>query len=296
MKVCPYVSQPYRPQLPGPKLWIYTLRSVFVQTPIPDTNGRHVDLAPWPRSFDRRGTVKFVNNGRLEYDRLQGQEIRPDMVVLCTGYQQSFPFLDCSEGRDSLPYPTPDKTDVRNVWKRDDPSVGFIGFIRPSLGAIPPLSEMQAQLWITHLLAPQTIPRPLVPEDEPHYRLLHLPGSRINYGVDHETYAYQLALDMDSAPGLCDIVRVAWQHRGASFWKLLLIWAFGANINAKFRLQGPWKSDGAAAVLASDEIWHTITRRPIIFGEFSPWILEEAELTSRPLCRFDHAHVDIWTD
>lgn len=267
MKICPYISEPYRPKVPGPSLWLYSLRSFFVQTPIPDTQGRRVDLAPLPQRFDKRGVVHFVDTGRPECDRMRGQQIRPDLVVLCTGYKQSFPFLNMYNSGCDIPYPTPDCADVRQVWKRDDPTVGFIGFIRPSLGAIPPLAELQAQLWIAKLLSPQSIPRPLLPEDEKHYKLRVLPGARINYGVDHESYAYQLALDLDSAPGLLDILQLFRWRQAVQSLKLLIIWIFGAHINTKFRIIGPWKWDGAIEVLTSDEIWQTITRRPIIFGK-----------------------------
>ncbi|KAK2591185.1 hypothetical protein QQS21_011119 [Conoideocrella luteorostrata] len=286
MKVCPYISQPYRPQLPGPRLYLYALRSALVQTPIPDTHGRRVDLAPWPKRIDKKGTVEFVNNARPEYERLQGQGIRPDMIVLCTGYKQSFPFLNKSGDKSALPYPTPNCADVRSIWKRDDPSVGFIGFVRPSLGAIPPLSELQAQLWVSHLLSPQSILKKLQPEDESHYKLKPAPDARITYGVDHESYAYQLALDMGSAPGLVNIVRLfSWKAKVTS-WKLLIIWIFGANLNTKFRLQGPWQWDGAVPTLTSDEMWETITRRPLFFGHFAVSIL--------PMCIFGPINLLCW--
>lgn len=186
-----------------------------------------------------------------------GRRIRPDLVVFCTGYQPTFAML--ARGPEERSYPTPATADVRHIWKRDEPSLGFIGFVRPSLGAIPPLAEMQAQLWILNLVSRNSIPRPLFADDETHYQLKQLPDARVK-GVDHDSYAYQLALDMDSAPGFVDIVR----HRSI---KLLIIWAFGANFNTKFRLQGPWKLDSAPDLLASDEFWETITRRPILFGE-----------------------------
>lgn len=265
--MCPYISQPYRPQVPGPQLWLYALRSAFVQTPIPDTQGRRVDLAPWPKSVSDKGVIEFVDNKRPEYTRLQGQIVRPDMVVLCTGYTQTFPFLNNEDNANELAYPTPDDTDVRHIWKRSDPTVGFVGFVRPSLGAIPPLAELQTQLWICHLLAPHRIPRTLVSEDEHHYKLRPLPGARITYGVDHETYAYQLAMDMDAAPGLWDIMRFFSWDRKMMFYRLLILWIFGANLNTKFRLQGPWAWGGAFAAMTSDEMWETITRRPILFGK-----------------------------
>ncbi|EQL03283.1 dimethylaniline monooxygenase [Ophiocordyceps sinensis CO18] len=257
-KICAYISLPYRPKYPEWRHWLYALRSAIVQKPVPDTQGKQVDLAPWPESIDGSGIAHFRDTGRPESDRMKKEIVKPDMVILCTGYKQSFPFFQTRREGGHRAYPVPSEADVRGIWRCNDATIGFIGFLRPSLGAIPPLAEMQAQLWTVNLLAPHKIPRALVTEDEMHYRLHPLPGARITYGVDHESYAYQLALDMDAAPGLTDILRL-------QSWRLLFIWALGAHFNTKFRLQGPWKWDGAQELLVSDEFWQTITRRPLFF-------------------------------
>ncbi|KYK58827.1 dimethylaniline monooxygenase [Drechmeria coniospora] len=277
-KIIPYLSQPYRPSQPGKDLWLFALRSAIVQRPFVDTKGRHVDLAPWPEEIDSDGYVRFRNNGRPEYERMKNEKIKPDIVVFATGYSQSFPFLNTTDGGKAggeRRYPIASEADVREVWKRDDPTVGFIGFLRPSFGAIPPLAEMQAQLWIVNLLAPSKIPRPLLAEDEPHYRLLPPKGWRITYGVDHESYVYQLAKDLDSAPGLWDVFGLMARRftRPVACWKLFILWAFGANLTTKFRLQGPWQWDGAQDLFVSEEFWQTITRRPIFWGHFAVSIL-----------------------
>lgn len=101
------------------------------------------------------------------------------------------------------------------------------------------------------------LPAPLKPED--HYKLHPSPSSRIQYGVDHESYAYQLALDMGSAPSFTDVA--------AKGWKLAMCWALSANVNTKFRLVGPWKWEGAQQVMET-EIWATVTRRRGFFGKF----------------------------
>ncbi|KJZ71823.1 hypothetical protein HIM_08794 [Hirsutella minnesotensis 3608] len=270
-KICPYISLPYRPNYPGWRLWLYALRSALVQRPIIDTHGKHVDLAPWPENIESDGTVCFRNNGRPEYDRMRKQIVKPEVVILCTGYQQSFPFFQPGRDQGKRTYPIPSDANVRGIWRRDEPAIGFIGFLRPSFGAIPPLAELQAQLWIVNLLAPTRLPRALSPRDEPHYRLHSPPSSRITYGVDQESYAYQLALDMNSAPGLCDILRLVRPNR--SSWRLVVIWALGAHFNTKFRLQGPWRWSGAKDMLVSQEFWETITRRPLLFGHFATSLL-----------------------
>jgi len=54
---------------------------------------------------------------------------KPDLVIFCTGYVQTFPFLAPGDG-----YPTPQEADVRMIWRSDQPDVGFFGFIRPNFG------------------------------------------------------------------------------------------------------------------------------------------------------------------
>ncbi|RYP51121.1 hypothetical protein DL768_003468 [Monosporascus sp. mg162] len=251
-KVSHYMSAQWRPR--PPRTLLGGLRSFLVDTPMRDTDGRHIDVAPWPDYIDEDGIVHFRNNSRPEYLAMKDQKIKPDVLIFCTGYKQTLPFLNGS----------PSDADVRGIWRRDDPTIGFIGFMRPNLGAIPPLAEMQAQLWVLHLLAPERI-GPLLPEEEPHYRLVSKKNARIRYGVDHESYAYQLALDMNAAPSFWDVVHMGLKGPG---WKLLLTWALGANFTTKFRLRGPWRWDGAANLMTG-ELWDTVARRELFFGHFT---------------------------
>jgi len=210
--------------------------------PIINTGSRTIDLAPWPEYIDSDGIVKFIENSRPEADRMKSKICKPDIVVFATGYSQNFPFLDDSYG-------TPLQADRRGVWKTGDESVGFIGFVRPAIGAIPPLSELQAQHWILALLhrLPLKSPRDI------DYKLHFTPGRRDyeNYGVDHEAYAYQLALDMGTAPSFTGVL-------GYGF-KTTFTWAFGSNFNTKFRLAGPWKWDGAAEIMRT-ELWDVVKK------------------------------------
>lgn len=84
---------------------------------------------------------------------------------------------------------------------------------------------------------------------------------RIQYGVDHENYAYQLAIDMESAPSALYMLT-----RGP---KMFITWALGANFNTKFRLIGPWAFEGAEDIMKG-ELWQTVTRRGGFFGMFQP--------------------------
>ncbi|KAE9364762.1 FAD/NAD(P)-binding domain-containing protein [Stipitochalara longipes BDJ] len=245
-KAMPYISAPYRKSS-----LVNTLRSCIAQVPVVATGNRVIDLAPFPESISSFGTVKFLDNGRPEAEvmRIKAKTLKPDMVILATGYTQSFPFLSSN-------YPLPSSADIRGIWKAGQENVAFIGFLRPSFGAIPPLAELQAQLWVLNLLG--HLPAPLSPQD--HYKLQHPPGSRVKYGVDHESYAYQLACDMGSAASFTEVVGMG--------WKVAVTWALSAQVNTKFRLTGPWKWEGAKQVMET-EIWQTVARRRGFFGHFT---------------------------
>lgn len=64
-----------------------------------------------------------------------------DYIVMCTGFRVDFPFLEGSIQKKS--------SNIREMFKYMIPSgvnnMAFIGFIRPGVGAIPPMSEMQAR-------------------------------------------------------------------------------------------------------------------------------------------------------
>jgi dimethylaniline monooxygenase (N-oxide forming) len=255
-----------------------------IDLPRVEQNGHSVEFAPWPERIDDEGIIHFQKNDSLESKYIETVKIKPDVVIYATGYtHMSFPFL--GEG-----YPHSRDANVRSMWKEGDETVAFIGFIRPQLGkhspwqapylvgslhgtdsyfclgAIPPLTEFQAQLWILRIL--NLLPRSNLqhlspsfdPDAEEWYKLQVGPRARVRHGVDHETYAYQLALDIGSAPSALQVA----QHG----WKVFVAWAFGANFNTKFRLVGPWKWGGAEEVMEM-EIYELITRRAFFWGMLS---------------------------
>jgi dimethylaniline monooxygenase (N-oxide forming) len=133
-RALPYISAGHRSE----SLW-NKIRTAVLNVPIKDTGGRKIDVMSWPEEVDNEGFMT-VND-----EKGAARRIKPDVVVLATGYDTKFPFLDNS-------FPTLADTDVRCIYKHDRVDVGFIGFVRPSIGAIPPLAEMQAQFWVLRLL------------------------------------------------------------------------------------------------------------------------------------------------
>ncbi|KAL9484025.1 hypothetical protein ACSS6W_002814 [Trichoderma asperelloides] len=256
-RISNHVSTPWRPT----KWPLATrIRRFFFNTDIPPAS-RIIEVAPTPSHISKDGVAHFPHNGRPESDRINETVVKPDVVVFATGYLPSFPFLNTPDHASDKPYPTAWDADVRQIWNSDEPTVGFIGFIRPGFGAIPPLAEMQSMLFTMNLI--NRIPKPLNPDDEWHYRIIHPPDARVFYGVEHDSYAYQLAKDIGAAPSFTEVLKLAFHTKRG--WRLPYIWAAGACFNTKFRMTGPWKWDGAGEVMTG-ELWETIQRREGLFG------------------------------
>jgi len=279
------------------------LRAKLVRTPNPDLHGRLIDVAPWPTHVDDTGQMHFEANDSPEYERIKDQTIRPDLVIFSTGYRQEMPFLfgePDDDGNHHRPYPTLADAKVRHIWAPDDPTVAFIGFLRPQIGAIPPVAEMQAMLWTLTLierLAPEvTIPGlrgerlpQLKASEQWHYMLLPKAGERISYGIDHDSYVAQLAKDMDCDAGVGDLLRISWRRGWRRGWNLLPAWMFVSQVNTKFRLRGPWKWEGGkenAAEVVHTELWSIVQRN----GGFIGVVLQ----TAVPFAVFGALNLGCW--
>lgn len=121
---------------------------------------------------------------------------------------------------------------------------------------------MQSQLWVLRLLQdyfPKAIPRKLDDRALLPYEVDYKLRPRAGYdlfatkrAVDHESYAYQLALDIGSAPCITHVARLG--------WKVLFTWAMGSNFNSKFRLVGPWKMEEHAVESMSNELYDVVSQ------------------------------------
>src|ERR1044072_836504 len=121
-----------------------------------------------------------------------GSEEEIDLVIYCTGYKISFPFLDSSlvsaDGNRLRLY--------RRVASVEHPGLYFIGFIQP-LGAIMPLAEAQAE-WVADLLSGQGgLPAPAemneaIADEERRMRKRYVASKRHTIQVDFHPYLRQL--------------------------------------------------------------------------------------------------------
>ena len=104
----------------------------------------HGEITPKPNiaALTER-TVRFAD----------GTEVDADVVVYCTGYKVTFPFLDA----DLIAAPDNDLPLFRRVFHPDVPGIYFVGLLQP-LGAVMPLAELQSQWICDHLAGRYALP------------------------------------------------------------------------------------------------------------------------------------------
>lgn len=191
--------------------------------------------------------VELQPNGALYKTNATGElrHVEADLVLLATGYRQRFPFL-CGEGDMEDPLPQ-----QHFLVDPAHPRLSYIGFIRPNVGAIPPMAEMQA-MWWCRLLANEV--KEGNPLDSTCYRLT---DSRLCYGVDYGYYMFALAKEIGAAPCLRYWF---WQN-----WRIMLTCAFGQAHVPIFRLQGPFRS-AACQATCSTELYNVLWTRPLVMN------------------------------
>ncbi|KAL3933872.1 MAG: hypothetical protein SGPRY_000093 [Prymnesium sp.] len=127
----------------------------YMNRPVKRKTWRH-HLWAWldpPHKRVDRDILTFPAPSRIEGKTVifaDGSSYKADVIVLATGYKQSFPFLTeahkSGEGwvhasgarGDEDPLPS-----EHFICSPDEPMLAFIGFVRPNVGAIPPMSELQ---------------------------------------------------------------------------------------------------------------------------------------------------------
>jgi dimethylaniline monooxygenase (N-oxide forming) len=104
----------------------------------------HGEITPKPNiaALTER-TVRFAD----------GSEVDADVVVYCTGYKVTFPFLD----PDLISAPGNDLPLFRRVFHPDVHGIYFVGLLQP-LGAVMPLAELQSQWICDHLAGRYVLP------------------------------------------------------------------------------------------------------------------------------------------
>ena len=100
-------------------------------------NGHVLDLIDYKKIIPK-GAIHSCNGKKVTFKDGSSQEF--DVIILCTGYLPSFSFLPeaCK--------PISPRDLYKHVFNNDDPTLSFIGFIRPVVGSITAIIEVQARL------------------------------------------------------------------------------------------------------------------------------------------------------
>ena len=125
--------------------------------------------------------------GKQVYFGAGEDPIAVDCIILATGYDPEWPFLD-----------NPPTLLYKRVLHSADPTLAFVGFTRPIIGSIPAQSELQARwvanVWSGAVSLPCRLRRDVAMylDARNHARSI-TDSSRLGVLTDHEPYTTQLA-------------------------------------------------------------------------------------------------------
>lgn len=160
---------------------------------------------------------------------IDGRSFAPDLVIFCTGFDTKMPFLtEAMAGAHRY---------LHTFNPQIGASLGFIGFLRPAFGAIPPLAQLQAR-WFA-LLQSGKLELPSAEKMQEsisrwtHFRahMFRAVQGRLDHLVDHTPFCDELAAQIGCKP-----TRWAVWQEGLNFRLRFFAAPFVA---AQYRLIGP---------------------------------------------------------
>ncbi len=188
----------------------------------------------------RVGTLERFEGPRAVF--ADGASCEPDVVILCTGYETIVPVL-AGEIADAPRF-------LHTFDPAAGPSLAFVGFARPGLGAIPPIGELQAR-WFAALLSgsvelppAETMAGSIVHHTERRRATFRAVRGRLEHLVDFTLFCDELASQIGCLPTQAALRRESRRFRRRFF---------GAPfVAAQYRLVGPGaKPELARAVIES---------------------------------------------
>lgn len=158
-----------------------------------------------------------------------GKNVNADAIIYSTGYQDIFPFLK------GIAVP---ENNVRNLFKhaflpRNEPTLVFLGFARPTAGGIPICSEMIARYWALLLSGKKTLPEniaELTQKEKAHEEKMH----HLSPGLNTVVNGVSFLESMSKLIG-CEVPYFSYLIRPRIFFRLLC----GTTIGHRYRLRGP---------------------------------------------------------
>jgi dimethylaniline monooxygenase (N-oxide forming) len=175
----------------------------------------------------RAGAIERFAGSRVIF--ADGGSVEADLVILATGFVGRIPFLDAAlAGRPRY---------LRTFVPEIGAGLAFVGFLRPALGAIPPLAELQAR-WFARLLSDAAeLPTPLEMHAEiecaREFRRRHFRAhrERLDELVDFTSVCDALARQIGCQPTRRSLAGESRRFRRRFF--------AGPFVAAQYRLRGP---------------------------------------------------------
>lgn len=171
---------------------------------------------------------------------IDGSVAPADSVIFSSGFKVKFPFLPItSEGWDWRKL-------YKKIFHPELPNIGFVGFARPNLGAMPPIIELQARYFAGIVSDRLSLPsedqmQKTIQEDAQKIgRLKPLVCDRITGIVSFVPYMYDLAGLIGCRPMLKELL-----DRPVVLWSVL----FGTVAAPHFRICGPHADPTALDVI-----------------------------------------------
>lgn len=192
-----------------------TKSDVFIET----LAKPNVHLKPGLQAFTPEG-VTFTD----------GSSVPADSVIFCSGFKVRFPFLPiASEGWDWRQL-------YKKIFHPALPNIGFVGFARPNIGAMPPVTELQARYFAGIASGRLSLPsesqmqETIQADAQATAKLKPLVCDRVTGIVSFVPYMYELAGLIGCRPVLKDLLA-----RPVVLWSIL----FGTVASTHFRISGP---------------------------------------------------------
>ena len=85
-----------------------------------------------------KGAIQSCNDNEVVFADGSSQEF--DVIILSTGYKHGFSFLPKQYTQKSC------RDRYKHIFDNDDPTLAFVGFVRPVIGSVPSITETQCRL------------------------------------------------------------------------------------------------------------------------------------------------------
>lgn len=106
-------------------------------------NGHVLDMIDYER-FVPKGAIECCNGKEVTFADGSKQEF--DVVIVSTGYKVALPYLPEKYTNKTF------RDRYKHVFDNDDPTLAFVGYVRPVIGSMPSVAETQAR-WVAKVFS-----------------------------------------------------------------------------------------------------------------------------------------------